>query len=245
MDSQIEYIAALSMIDEMLDDLEDEYGDLPDQLKKIQEKVNEKERLVEETENILNDIRSFCRTSKTTLVDLKDREEKLAKKQFHVRNNKEFDAITKEIENIRQEHEHLSDKLRTEGVKEENLVAILDKQKEEAEAARNEYKEKSEEVEVLTKDQNEELKELVEKRAKITSKIDPHYFAEYERIRTLYNDAAVKILKNSCSGCFSAVPPQIIVEMRNKFDTVYYCQTCGRIMIPGEAAVEETEIEEM
>ncbi|MFP4528959.1 MAG: hypothetical protein ACLFQX_10435, partial [Candidatus Kapaibacterium sp.] len=136
MDSQIEYISALALVDEIMDDLEEEYGDLPEQLKKLQDKVNEKEKLAEETEGILTDIRKFCSTSKHTLVEMKDREEKLAKKQFNVRNNKEFDAITKEIESLRKEHEQLSDRLRKEGVKEENLVSILEKQKEEASAAR-------------------------------------------------------------------------------------------------------------
>ncbi len=245
MDSQIEYISALALVDEIMDDLEEEYGDLPEQLKKLQDKVNEKEKLAEETEGILTDIRKFCSTSKHTLVEMKDREEKLAKKQFNVRNNKEFDAITKEIESLRKEHEQLSDRLRKEGVKEENLVSILEKQKEEASAAREEFDEKNAEVEVLTSDQNEEVKELIEKRNKVVKKIDKEFYAEYERIRTFYKDAAVRIVKNSCSGCYSAVPPQIIVEMRNKFDDVYYCENCGRIMIPGEAVVEENEIEQI
>lgn len=243
MESQIERIAYLALIDRDLDELEEEYGDLPQQLKELEDKQNKAQAMVDETRGILNEIKDFCATSKVTLVELKDKEEKLVKQQFLVRNNKEFDAITSEIDHLRKEHESLSDRLRTEGVKQDNLNAILMKQTAELEASNNEVEEKKKEIEHLSSDQNDELIELRKKREVIIQDIDADYLHEYSRVRGHISEAAVFIKRNSCSGCFSAVPPQKIVEIRNNLDKIYYCENCGRMLIPEEVEINEAELD--
>jgi predicted nucleic acid-binding Zn-ribbon protein len=120
MQNQIHYLAALSYVDQKLDELSEEFGDLPDKVKASKRTVDELKAIVEETESILNNVRQFTSNSKVTLQELREKEEQLSKQQFLVRNNKEFDAITKEIEHVRHEHTRLIDELRTVGIKEEN-----------------------------------------------------------------------------------------------------------------------------
>lgn len=242
MESQIELLTALAYIDSNLDDLEEEFGDLPVRVGKIENKLLKQKNIVEETVKILEDVRKFSSDSKATLIDLKDKEEKLAKKQFNVRNNKEFDAITKEIEHVKSEHSRLLDELRTVGVKEENLRGMLETQKKDVEETEKELEEAKEELEEITSDQNEEVKQFHDKRREIAEQIEPEYLEEYERIRTQMNDAVVSVKRNSCSGCYSAVPPQIIVEIRNNLDSIYHCEACGRILSPGEVSVTDEDL---
>lgn len=245
MESQIHGIAILAYVDELLDEMHEEFGDLPDRVKEKERKAAELKKVVQETEQILADIKKFVSTSKVTLVELKSKEEKLAKQQFKVRNNKEFDAITKEISHIRNEHGKLTEQMRTEGIKEENLMKLLKDQKSEFEEAHTSSTEMREELKRLASDQNEEVKELYEKRKVMIGKINEKYYIEYERIRKVHSDAAVQVNKNSCSGCFSAIPPQKIVELRNNLDDLFFCETCGRILYPEEVNIEDDILEKI
>jgi uncharacterized protein len=232
MQSQVYYIALLSKIDGNLDEFKEEYGDLPEKIKKAKAKVNICKDIVKETTKILDDLRKFSSTAKTTITSLKDTEAKLSKQQFSVRNNKEFDAITKEIDHSRQEYNKIIDELRTVGVKEENLIRTLDQQKSDLAEAESDYKELETEQKIISSDQNDDVKSYTKKRKEIVGKIHTDILQEYERIRLHTKDASVSIRKNSCSGCFSTVPPQKIVEIRNNLDQLFLCEHCGRILYP-------------
>ncbi len=239
---QLQYLAALSFIDKRLDELEEDYGDLPVSVKKLENKAQSLKALVQETSSILSEVKQFCSTSKTTLVELKNKEEKLSKQQFLVRNNKEFDAITKEISYLREEHARLADQLRQEAVKEENLIKILESQKIELKEAEDELEEKVEEMEFVASDQNDELIQLKKKRDTLVSFLNKNSLMQYDRIRNFYKDAVVKVVRNSCSGCFSSIPPQKIVEIRNNLDHLFFCESCGRILFPEDMSLTEKEL---
>lgn len=242
METQIHLLTALAFIDRNLDDLEEEFGDLPIRVSKIEKKFIKQTNIFQETVKILEDVRKFSVDSKTTLIDLKDKEGKLSKKQFNVRNNKEFDAITKEIEHVKNEHSRILDELRTVGVKEENLKLMLETQKKDAQESEVELKEAKDEFEEISSEQNEEVNSYQKKRIEFVKKIDPKYFEEYERIRNQMQDAFVAVKRNSCSGCFSAIPAQIIVEIRNNLEKVYHCEACGRILGPDDIHITNEDI---
>jgi uncharacterized protein len=242
MNHQINYLASLSFVDRRLDELQEDYGDLPVIVRGKENKVKSLKALVDETTSILQEIKQFCSTSKITLIELKNKEEKLSKQQFLVRNNKEFDAITKEIAHIREEHSRLTDQLRTEGVKEENLMGILAGQQKDLAEADKELAEITVEMEFVASDQNAELKDLLDKRNGIVEYLSKASLLQYDRIRHFHKDAVVKIIRNSCSGCFSSIPPQKIVEIRNDLDNLYCCESCGRILYPEDMTVKEREL---
>jgi uncharacterized protein len=160
MKSELQYLAELAIVDQKLDELQDDCGDLPLIIKKLEKKVYDLDNIVKETEQIISDVKKFKAESKLTLQTLKDKEEKLTSQQFNVRNNKEFDAITKEVEHIRSEFVKLTDELRSVGVKEENLSNMIGDQRNQADIAKAELEEKQKELNLITSDQNEELNEL-------------------------------------------------------------------------------------
>src|SRR6185295_11730266 len=96
-------IGALAQIDERLDELKDEYGDLPIKIKEQEAKVHNLKKLVEDTKKVLEENQSFLSSSKIAIVELKDKEDKLAKQQFLVKNNKEFEAMNEEIQFLKDE----------------------------------------------------------------------------------------------------------------------------------------------
>lgn len=238
MKSELQNLAELAIVDMKLDELQEDCGDLPLTIKRIEKLYYDHIATVKETEQILSDLRKFKAESKITLQTLKDREAVLADKQFNVKNNKEFDAITKEIDHAKSEFVRLTDELRGVGVKEENLVQMLETQNKDVENSKNELDEAQKELEMITSDQNEDLLLLRNKRKEITKNVSQHWYAEYLRIRTLHHDAVVPVKKNSCSGCYSTIPPQKNVELRNNEDKIYYCENCGRIIYTQELEID-------
>eukprot|EP01107_Rhizomastix_libera_P010913 TRINITY_DN28249_c0_g1_i1.p1 TRINITY_DN28249_c0_g1~~TRINITY_DN28249_c0_g1_i1.p1 ORF type:complete len:250 (-),score=39.82 TRINITY_DN28249_c0_g1_i1:21-770(-) len=236
---KIKYIAALSFIDAELDEMQEEYGDLPARVKDKEDRFKECGRIVDETENILTEIKNFVSTAKVTLVELKEREDELTKQQFLVRNNKEFDAITKEIEHLKNEHEKLSARMRTEGVKEENILRILKDQIKDKEESEKDLEKINKEFEIISAEQSDDVKNFNRARKKIYLKLDTEFLNDYDRVRSFHKDAAVQMRKNSCAGCFSSVPSQKIVELRNNLNKMYTCENCGRILIPDEMEISE------
>lgn len=238
MNEQIILLAQLAAIDANLDELHDELGDLPQDVKSLEQIVRQKSEFAHATKSQLDELEHLKSNSHITMQELHDKEVRLSQQQFQVKNNREFDAITKEIEHVKMERAALDENLRTFAVKHENLSVQLEIQHRELETARENLSEKEQELELLTGDHNEELKKFIDHRLKIIARLDDTIEAEYERIRTFHREAAVSIKRNSCSGCFSAIPSQRIMEMKYNRDKMYTCENCGRILYTEDVQAE-------
>lgn len=241
METDVQRIAALAHIDEKLDEMHEELGDLPKEVKRLETLVRERTTAVEETQAALAEIAAHRNRAHLTFQEFTDKEAKLADTQFtgQVRNNKEFDAITKEIEFIRSERQRIEAELAQNSVKEENLNNLLQHQQNDLNESQALLAQKEKELENLSNEQNEEFRQLHNQRKQTVAALNSEWYSEYERIRTFHSDAAVHTRKGSCSGCFSAIPPQKQVEMRNNINAYYTCQSCGRILYPEDLRVEE------
>lgn len=244
MNTDIQRIATLSLIDEKLDEMHEDLGDLPKEVKKLEKQVRILSTGLEETQSQLDEIALHRARVNVLLAEYSDKEAKLSDTQFtaQIKSNKEFDAITKEIEYIRNERIRIEAEVGQNSIREENLRGRLELQKTEFDEMKSVLTAKELELENLSSEQNEEFKSLLSRRKEITHEMDASIFSEYERIRTFHNDAAVQIRKGSCSGCFSAITPQRLVEMRNNQNAFYKCQSCGRILYPEHMKPEEEEL---
>ncbi len=241
MEKDIILLSKIAFLDKMLDDFEDEFGDIPKLIKEKEADISYKKAQIVETENIIKDVKLFVATSKNTLAALKEKETKLAQQQFLVRNNKEFDAISTEIKNIKTEHEKLSVKMRNEGLKENNLEVVLQKQKEELEVLIEELEVLNKQLDELSKEHSDEVQKYNKARKKLRSEINDDTFDRYAAIRKKNNDAAVYVKRGSCNGCYRHIPQQVIIDMRNQHDNLFQCENCGRLLIPDWAEVNEDE----
>lgn len=230
MEQQINLLAQLAAVDAQLDELHDELGDLPQDVKKLEASLREKVAALEITQKHLAELDHLRGTAHVTIQESLDKEQRLAQQQFQVKNNREFDAITREIEHLKTQRTEIEERIRTSGVREENLKTIQAQQEQELNAVREKLSEKEAELAERSGDQNDELKKYVELRLRLSGQIEDGLESEYERIRTFHGNAAVAIKRNSCSGCYSAIPSQRIMEMKYQRDKVYTCEGCGRIL---------------
>lgn len=155
---------------------------------------------------------------------------------YQVRNNKEYDALTKEIDHTEEqitkmeaENESLVDLSKSLSQQiEENLPALDELQKG--------LKEKEADLkEIIKANEREELK-LQAERKKIEGQVKKADVSVYMRIRKAKKGKAVVTIKRSaCSGCHNIVPSQRQLEIRRN-NKLFFCEYCGRILVSQEIA---------
>jgi len=226
----------LQKVDSNLDDVEELKGDLPEAVRTLKEEIAELDGKAAAKQQYIDE---FVATRNKADNHIKDFEEKLKRykeQQYQVRNNKEYDAITKEIEFAEESVRTLSKQF--EDFENQMSVAKIELEEFTGRLAElNEtLKEKADELAVVSKETEDEELKYNHEREKIVARLDKDILGRYAKIRSGRGKAVSTIRKNSCSGCGNRVPPQHIMEIRRN-DRVYLCQHCGRIIVSDELAL--------
>ena len=157
---------------------------------------------------------------------------KYEEQQSKVRNNREFDAITKEIE-----FQNLEIQLSEKKIKESEFQLTSKKEKivdakEYLDGRKVDMKNKQKELKEITGETQVEEEKLLKKSTKAGKVIDDRLIKAYTRIRSNARNglAVVTIQRDSCGGCFNKVPPQRQMDIKNH-KKVLVCEHCGRILV--------------
>lgn len=236
MEETLRLLYLLHKVDSNLDDVEESKGDLPETVRDLKERIAVLDEQAATKQRYIDDA---VATRNTADNDIKDFEEKLKKykeQQYQVRSNKEYDAITKEIEFAEESIRSLTRQF--EGF--ENQMSIAKSELEEVNGSlaelNEELKEKADELAVVSKETEDEELKFRHEREKIVARLNADILGRYGKIRSGRGKAVSTIRKNSCSGCGNRVPPQHIMEIRRN-DRIYLCQHCGRIVVSDELAL--------
>ncbi len=159
----------------------------------------------------------------------------------NISNSREYDSISKEIENLGLLREiaqkHIGEARIAIGERRDSIDALGDR----IAIREQDLAAKQEELETIVASTSEEEKALQERRDACAAKIDERTMSAYDRIRgSVRNHLAVVTVYNgdSCGGCFNAITPQRLVEIASGKKLVI-CEHCGRILVNPDAEVTE------
>ena len=231
-EEKLKALYELQQVDSKIDELRILAGELPQEVKDMSDEV---EGLRTRRENIEADIKA----AETQLSDYRVRIEnanaaisRYKEQQDNVRNNREFDNLSKEIEyqqldielsqkKIKQAQEDLErlseEKHKTVSVIEEKSVDLNNK--------RNE-------LESILLETKAETEALMVRSADLEKKVDERLLAAFKRIRKNAHNglAVVKVERDSCGGCHSKIPAQRQLDIR-LHKKIIVCEFCGRILV--------------
>jgi predicted nucleic acid-binding Zn-ribbon protein len=236
LENRLRNLYTLQLIDNNLDEIEELKGDLPSETRELEAKLAE---LQAHRDNLEHEMRTaFSRRDEadSEIINLRQKLEKYKKQQFEVRNNREYDALSREMDaategiaRLEKEMESFEGRATTSRTDIEALKTKLDETKAQLDEKRAALAEVSKSTEA------EELK-YAHQRQKIVARIAKEDLATYERIRKAKKGkAVVPVKRGACGGCFNRVPPQKLLELRLN-DRVYTCEGCGRIVVSDEIA---------
>jgi predicted nucleic acid-binding Zn-ribbon protein len=228
----------LQRLDSHLDKLEELRGDLPLAVKALEERLNDMERILEAKQKEKEDSAKKRESNDDEIRTLSENQKKYKSQLYSVRNNKEYDALTKEIDHtdtkikkMEMENDALADFSKRVENEIEELTPLIDNLK-------AEMKEKEADLRTIIKANEKEEIKLREIRAKVEVNVKKPDYSQYIRIRKAKKGTAVSVVKRgSCSGCHNVVPAQRQLEIK-KNNKLYTCEYCGRILISEDIAKE-------
>lgn len=221
----------LTKLDKELAEIDEERGDYPTIIENLSNLLNELNAKLAELEEKKNAYEKEVRELKYENLELEEKITKYDNLKYSARSNKEYDEITKAVDNfvaktIANEH-----RLKELGTLLSNLKSDIDELTKEISEKRTELNENKKILNDLNKQFESEENELLTKRKNITEKIDPENLSLYERINKSYRGEGVAVVrKGNCSGCFNSLPPQREIEIRMA-RRIFTCESCGRILI--------------
>lgn len=234
MKSKMQYLYALQLIDSSLDELQQQKGDLPAEVQKLEGELAGQREHYAATEHTMRQAFSMRENADNEILTLKAKLEKYKSQQFAVRSNREYDALTREMDAASDTIQRLEKEMVQLEAQATNARTELGEIQQAIDAAAKVLDEKKvalAEVSKLTED--EEL-QLGHERQKAVARIGKPDLATYERIRKAKKGIAiVPVKKSACGGCFNRVPPQKLLELRQN-ERLYKCERCGRIIVSDE-----------
>ena len=230
---QLRALVRLQHIDTLIDQVVKERGDLPDEIMDLEDESAGLTTRMSKIKQEQEDIELSRRRSEFDIEDAEGLITKYEEQQLQVRNNREYDALTKEID---AQHERIAGAKEliesTESTIETNRALLEDTQQRLVELASllEQKREQLNEVLSTTEQRKTELEGL---REDAKSTVDNRYLRAYLRLRKRYRDGrAVVMLQRGAAGGF-AVPPQRQVEIRQR-NRIIPCEQTGRIIVDSE-----------
>lgn len=223
---------SLQMIDSQIDKIKIVRGELPLEVEDLEDEIAGLETRVEKFAQENQDLEKLISDKNGSIQDSQILIKKYEDQQMNVRNNREYDSLSKEME-----FQNLEIQLAEKRIK-EFAQELEGKQKsvEEASAKLTERKAdlevKKSELDDIIKETQVEEEELLKKSDKLEEVIVPRLLKAYKRIRGNARNglSVVPIERDACGGCFNKIPPQHQMEIKMS-KKIIVCEYCGRILI--------------
>ena len=221
-------------------------GELPLEVQDLEDEIAGLKTRVEHIEGDINDFQQAVAQKQGEIKEAEESVERYKKQLDEVRNNREYDTLTKEIEFQSLEIELCNKKIKEANAKVEDKKRELIRTNDLINDRQQALDEKKNELDEIMQETREEEQALKAKAEDLETKIEPRLLSSFKRIRKNARNGLgiVYVQRDACGGCFNKIPPQrqLDIKMHKK---VIVCEYCGRIMIDPELAgvkTVETEV---
>jgi predicted nucleic acid-binding Zn-ribbon protein len=232
----------LQFIDSRIDNMREVRGELPMEVKDLEDEMVGLSKRLEKVEEETEGLNQLILEKKNIIEESKSSIKKYLEKQKNVRNNREFDSLSKEIE-----YQELEAQLAEKRIKENS--ARIDSKKEILDEIQNLYKAKEEALEAKKKELEEivseterEEKLLMEESSKASKSIDDRFLRAYNRIRGASKNglAVVPVERGASGGSFIKIPPQVQLDIAAR-KKIIVDEHSGRILVDALLADEQSK----
>jgi len=232
----------LQLIDSRIDEIKNVSGELPLEVEDLQDEITGlTTRLSNFAEDVTN-LETDISNKNLLIVGAKDLMKKYDEQQKKVRNNREFDSLSKEVEYQELEIQLAEKRIGEYSVKIEQKNEVIKATKEKLAKQENHLKHKKAELDDILKETEKDQKMLDKKSIEFSEAIDDHLLSAYKRIRGKVKNglAVVSIERGASGGSFFTIPPQVQVEIANR-KKITIDEYSGRILVDSVLAQEEKD----
>ncbi|MES2428378.1 MAG: C4-type zinc ribbon domain-containing protein [Bacteroidota bacterium] len=238
-EQKLKALYELQTIHTKIDKIRQIRGELPMEVADLEDDVAGLETRIQKIKAELDDLEDDIVTRKNLIKDALANTKKYETQLNEVKNNREYDAISKEIEIQGLDIQVSEKKIREYGFEIASKTQVYEKALADLEARKSDLDAKKDELGTITAETEKDENELTIQAEKAIVNIDERLLVAYNRLRQNAKNglAVVTIQRDSCSGCFNQIPPQRQSDIRQR-KKVIVCEHCGRILIDEQMALE-------
>jgi hypothetical protein len=221
----------LQKVDNELQTLEELKGDLPQKVKQLQNELHAIKQNHQTCKKELEETRRLKLHGEGEIKDFQEKQNKYREQLYAVKSNREYDAITLELDAVKEKIDQAETQVLELMDREQNLTANLQNLDSQVALLTENLTVKEKELQEKIAKTEDDYRLWQKKRQELIVNIKKPILSTYERIRRVRGkNTVVEINKYACGGCHSAIPPQKAVEIRN-MDQLILCESCGRILV--------------
>ena len=234
----------LQKIDSQIDEINKVKGELPLEVQDLEDELAGLNTRIANINAEIEELNTLTKQRKREIDQAQILIAKYGEQQNNVRNNREFDAISKEIEYQQLEITLAEKRLKEYAAAIKAKRATLESTEAQVAERNVDLTAKKGELESIESETEAQVKDLAAQAEVAKEKIDERLLSAYERIRSKVHNglAVVTVKRDACSGCFNRIPPQRQVDIRQGKKLIV-CEYCGRILVPDTEA-EQPQPEE-
>lgn len=230
----------LQLIDSRVDEIRNIRGELPLEVRDLEDEVEGLSTRLEKLNSTLDLIDNDIKSKKNLMEEAKALIKKYGEQQKNVRNNREFNSITKEIEFQELEIQLAEKHIKEYRVQIDQKKEVITETKDRLKDRQTHLKHKKSELNAILAETEKEENALIAKSNQYQEQIDERLVQAYHRIRKNVKNglAVVAIERGASGGSFFTIPPQVQVEIASR-KKVITDEHSGRILVDAQLAEEQ------
>ncbi len=238
-EEKLRALYGLQLVDSEIDKIKTLRGELPLEVQDLEDEVAGLETRIG---NLKDEVEVMDKAIAKKLVEISDSQgliKKYQEQQDNVRNNREYDSLSKEIEFQNLEIELSNKKIREFNHQLEEKKVLIEESEKTLGERSGDLDVKKKELDDIIADTRKEEETLADKSVRIEAIIEDRLLTAYKRIRTNARNglAVVTIKRDACGGCFNQIPPQRQLDIKSR-KKIIVCEYCGRILVDDDIITE-------
>ncbi|MDX9725890.1 MAG: C4-type zinc ribbon domain-containing protein [Bacteroidales bacterium] len=241
-EERLRALYSLQLVDSEIDKIKTLRGELPLEVQDLEDEIAGLEtRLGNLREEVVN-LEKAVSKKNNEIVEAQTLIKKYEEQQKNVRNNREFDSLSKEIEFQNLEIELFNKKIKEFTVQIDEKKSVIGESESTLGERKSDLENKKAELDEIISDTQKEEEGLYNKSEKIQERIEERLLTAYKRIRSNARNglAVVPVQRDACGGCFNQIPPQRQLDIKSR-KKIIVCEYCGRILVDDEI-INETKV---
>jgi predicted nucleic acid-binding Zn-ribbon protein len=234
-EEKLRALYSLQLVDSEIDKIRTLRGELPLEVQDLEDEVAGLETRINNLKSEIAEMEKSLLNKNNEIITSQGLIKKYEEQQNNVRNNREYDSLSKEIEFQALEIELCNKKIR-------EFTVLLNEKKEVITEALKVLEERTKdldgkkaELDDITRDTQKEEEVLDKKSVDLQTRIEERLLTAYKRIRINARNglAVVSVQRDACGGCFNQIPPQRQLDIKSR-KKIIVCEYCGRILVDDE-----------
>lgn len=229
---RLQQLYVLQTNDSKIDEIQILKGELPIEVSDLEDDIVGLETRITKLKDKIAEMDSEISSHNANIKESGILTERYEKQLDQVKNNREFEALTKEIEMQKLEIQLSEKKIGAVELTKEAKTLTLEETLERMRIKQENLDSKKVELEKIIEKTDAEEKKLNKASEGVRKDIDQRLLRSYDRIRARYRNglAVVNVMRDSCGGCFNRIPPQLQIEI-GTYKNIMACEHCGRVLV--------------